>query len=326
MGLILNKEKIFLFLAPLGLGLITFFVLIPYNAGDRIVYAALYQSCAELSILAGYGCYVGNITTYEPFYYLIMLVGYELNLSHNFMMFLGNIFLIWAFLKFSYKNNINIYFAAFTVATNFYFWTLFTELERLKFCIGLFFWYQSSSKPFINHKLGPLAALLAHMQIAVIAIPMFLFRANSPKLIHGKWVEITSKSARMSSSVVLLLLIALLIYLQSEIFLSKFNRYFVLNKIDVSDVILAFAFFMFAITLLPKTVRNIAVFASIFFASLLIGGARVNLMYFFAYYVISAPIRLSKNYGLLLLTFYFFFKTLIFMDNFITTGRGFNIE
>ena len=310
---------------PLILGLITYFVLKGYMAGDRIVYAELYQACTGMSFLGGYACYVSAIATFEPFYYLVMSAGHELNLSHNVLMSLGNAFLVWAFLRFSVKNNVSIYFAIFTAITNYYFWTLFTELERLKFCIALFFWYQSSSKAFIRLKFGPVLALLAHLQIAVIALPMLLLGPKPLKFVRRRWGEYVRKENQIFGLFFMLASIFLVIYIQREIVLSKFSHYFILDKIDISAVVLATAYFVFAVALLPKTFRNIAVFAAIFIASLLLGGARLNLMYFVAYYVISAPMRLSKNYGLLLLTLYYFIKTLYFLENFITTGRGYNI-
>ena len=323
--MLVGKKQLVVFSMPLILGLATYFVLMAYMAGDRIVYAELYQTCTGMSFFDGYACYVSAIATFEPFYYLVMSAGYELNLSHNVLMSLANIFLLWAFLRFSVKNNVNIYFAVFTAITNYYFWTLVTELERLKFCIALFFWYQSCSKPFIKLKFGPVLALLAHLQIAAIALPMLLFGPKPQRTVRERLSGYIRKDNQIFGLIFMFAFIFFVIYIQREIVLSKFLHYFILDKTDISTIVLATAYFIFAVTLLPKTNRNIAVFTSIFICSLLIGGARVNLMYFVAYYVISAPMPLSKNYGLLLLTFYYFIKTVYFLENLITTGRGYDV-
>lgn len=324
--MLVKKNKLVLFSLPLILGFCTYFILLAYMAGDRIVYAQLYQTCTGMSFFDGYACYVGAITTFEPFYYLLLLAGDELNLSHNALMSLGNTFLIWAFLRFSIKNKVNMYFAVFTVITNYYFWALVTELERLKFCIALFFWYQSVSNSFIRLRFGPAVALLSHVQIAVIALPMLVFDPESQRSSRLKLSGYIRKNNEIFALFFTLAFIFFLMYLQRETILSKFYHYASLGQNDISSIVVALAYFIFAVTLLPKTFRNIAVFMSIFLVSLLVGGARVNLLYFVAYYLVSAPMRLSRNYGLLLLTLYFAIKTLYFLENFITTGRGFPVS
>ena len=290
-----------------------------YTDGDQVIYTYLYDGVRGSDIVGGFSFYRSNIHSVELLHYLFNWIGSNLGIEKVVFYSFVNTFLALYFLLLFRKWNVSFYIIAIILLTNFYLYVLYFSAERLK--LGVIFFLLS----FIYVRYSfyfSILSILSHFQLIIIYISIIFNKLFV--ILFGALVKFKVKYSELrliSLSVVIFLLV---VFVFSGHLISKFDAYYKLRGVE--EIFKISVFFAFSLWYSKNKLQVILIFIPIIGAVYFLGGERVNMMGYFVFLFYALQKKRGINLGVLVTSAYFFYKNIVFVDNIIMYGEGFNIS
>ena len=280
-------------------------------------YSGAYEAIYDLTYFQAFSTYTGLIGSSEPIHFTVSWIASNLGLSRIYFISTVNAFLVIAFLILGKKMNGSLFVLVMVALSNFYFFALFTELERLKFAFLFFF----IAMYFIENKklfyVFSIVTMLTHLQFLVIYSGFFLiyFLKQFKNVAVNYRIEI---KAFFISLLIILILVAM-----SNQLIAKMSHYYIgLNYfalLKVSPFILLILFY-------SRNKRESLVFITpLLLMLLLVGGNRLNIFAYFIFLFYALKKNKGLNLSILMTTLYYFASSTIFIFNIFEYGRGYGM-
>lgn len=291
-----------------------------YTHGDQITYIRFYNAIQGLSLsglMVNTYMYLGS---YEPLSPLILWVGSNLGIEKNgYIAFLNTVMLMGLYLLFKkYRFG---WFVLLLLLTNFYILVMLTSAERLKIAfIFLIYALLVSNKKHAALLAG--LAVFSHFQAALFVLPV---------LIYHNWDQLKRLFLHFKVSP-LFLVLSILFFLMVMIFIMFFQQG-ISSKLDAymgsRSIFVLVNFFALLVLVLLITEYRFKVFWSLFSLApfiFILGPERINMVAFFvAVYFLMREFKLKHPLFLFIL-FYFIYKSVVYMNNVMIYGEGFNVR
>lgn len=315
----INSSKFFLFAISPFLFSYSYILISNYTYGDQTSYRALYESLryANFSEVLETAKYHINASEWLTFY--ILWIPAVINIDKDLFIACAN-FLLLSLLFFvlrKYRASHTLIFLAFF---NFYVIVLMTGAERLKFSI-IFLLLAELMR---NQKLKYLFAILSiftHLQTILFFVAIFTGK-YSQTLIEA------IRTKRLPTKDIIFFIFGVLFFLaflsnQSDGIESKANSYLgaglkILEMLQISLILIAGIFILknkiyFSFSILPLAI-----------SVLLIGGQRINMIAVMVFIYLFLNEKKQKHIILTAVMFYFFIKSIPFVQNIFEHGNGFH--
>jgi hypothetical protein len=296
-----------------------------YVSGDQVFYQLTYENMADRNLIEAYSLYPKYTSSSEFGHFFITWLASGFGIEKNLVMAVVNSLLAFFLMKLFEKWRVSLFVASTICITNFYMLVLYFAAERLKFSV-LFFvmsaYYLQNKKTSYAFSL---LAIFSHVQILIMYAALL-----SPKFFLSDFFRTGSISKQKSKGV----LVSTLAFVTAAILIWIFMGYQISSKIEYyvaaksgERIPLEFlqAISIFCLTLLytKKRAEAALTFIPIFIAISLIGGENVNLFAFAIFIFYASRYRRGLNYGILICSIYFSYKSVGFIGRTIATGQGF---
>jgi len=296
--------------------LISFSLLQNYTGGDQVPYRIFYEKIADLSFWDVGLVAKSVIDSNEPLAWFVLWLGSYIGIDKDVWISFLNVVLILGLFALLVRHKAPWY-VSLLIFTNFYIFVLMTSAERLKisYILLIFAFLSVSYKRYIFLFLTP----FAHLQSIIFLAGLALFSLHG--VITDSVKKFKIKPPPLIKSVFLIIMTTPLILLLESGIVSKLNKY--LNsslKIEFASITILL---VLTTIVTPNKMRMLLAFVPMFSAVFLIGGFRVNMVAVtLALGILMLEQRL-KHPLVLLLLFYFSFKSILFVYNIYIHGEGF---
>jgi len=299
---------------------ISLYLLSAYVAGDQYHYRIFYEALGNsevkdlLTLLRRY------LSAGEPMSGLVLWIGANLGINKDIYIALLNSLLFLGMFAFCVKQRVNAFFFIL-LSFNFYVFVLFTGAERLKIAF-LFLIYAAYSKGWVSKVLLVLS-VFSHFQTAIILVGTMFNRARSVVLDSLTRLKINKKDFVF---IILLIIIffGLLINFGS-IIIGKIEGYSKLSG-GLLELTQLFLLSLVSVVVLKSKAEFFSYLLPIVFASIVVGSSRFNILAFFILLFFVAKQDKTSHPLILILMFYFSFKSFDFLNNILSYGDGFYIK
>lgn len=291
-----------------------------YVAGDQFGYQKTYRLIEGLGLQDGFWMYEHNISGSEYVHFFLSLVGSNLGIDKNFLMSLFNGMLAFLSFRLFEKWGVDFRVAVLMVLTNFYMLVLYFAAERLKF--GFLFLVLSllySSKPWAFYSLAFLS-IWSHFSMLLILAAIWLAEFYS---------KLSMKVKFQSKSFLLMFLVLLpplgLFLYESNSILWKLGSY-----IEGNTNLTVMSFFPLGLLIVMTGIytknmyKSLLIFSPFLVGIAIVGGSRLNMLAYFIFLGFGLKINGGLNFGVLLTSAYFFYKSIGFVANVLNYGHGFS--
>lgn len=298
---------------------ISLILLEKYTYGDQILYMKFYENIFGLSLKEGFLVYREIIGSYEPIYYLISWFFSNLSVPKNIFIAISNAFLVYLIFALTKRMNSSLLIVLLIVITNFYFFAMYTELERLKF--GFIFFLLSML--FFEKKLffyiASFLTVFTHIQFFVLYAVFFcIYGWNN---VRNLFVRFRVNKYFIFHFIIILVFTIMFLVLMQEHIENKVEYYF--DGFDYVSLLKAIPFFVLIYTYAKKKSEALIFILALSFSVLLFGADRLNIFGFFVFLYYGLSFRRGLNAGVFVTTVYMAFKTIYFIDNIFLYGRGY---
>lgn len=282
------------------------YILELYISGDQQHYINYYNNIKGEDLLSAYVDGFSYLSAVEPFSLLILWIGSNLDIDKVYYISFFNTILFSLLLliinKYKFK-----FLPRFFFISNFYFIVLYTGAERLKFLFIPLLLSILVENKFLK-KILMFSYPFFHLQGVLFLIFEFLK--------EFKFFSFSKKFFYFLFSVFLSIL-------AFPFFSGKFYSYFILDQLIISEItqVIILSIILFYITRDTMTALLFVFFFS--FLSLSFGSSRITIIAFFSYLTLLLEVKKINHPLNTLLLFYFFIKSLFFIDNIIIYGDGF---
>ncbi len=296
---------------------VSLFFLEMYEGGDFERYRSYYDAISRASLIDAFSSYRNILGASEPLYFFVSWILSFLGISYIFFVSLSNsilcfVFLNWCFLRFRAS-----LFPAICVLSNFYFFVLFFELERLKLA---FIFYFISLSFFGGYKrtFSAFLSISSHFQLMVLLAANYIdfaFKKLTRTILYGKLDFIL---------LVVFVFLSFLAYKFSEYFFEKISFYY--EGLDYLALVKFIPFLILFIYLglkLNRFFQMICVGTLFSLLTLFLGGDRLNILAFFFVLPFLLKVKKGINFAGFFLLVYFGGKGVLFLYNIILYGRGY---
>lgn len=310
---------------------ITFFNIDKFKDGDIIKYNKVYNFFyAEKEIRESYFAthntsdiwgnqsnsdrdYYSKYLTSKEYLHFFLIYLFSFILDYEIFLSLINFLFAFTFLQVLHAYNVNLFISSLLIFTNYYVLILYFSMERLKIgIIILLILFSYAIKNKKNFKklifLGLITSCLAHLQMAIVFVSHYFEKILSE--IHNFLFNFKIRFTFFFS--LFAGLIFILISYQQIIYKLQYNININFNFLTLfSTFIKIFIFYILTILYSDKKyhIYITSFYTSIFLVSLLIGGDRLIIVLFFFFLIFSLKHNRGLNFGVLLVSTYFLFKS-----------------
>lgn len=288
-----------------------------YVFGDIEKYAAFYNDLNLSNILGSFRLYIMHIGAAEPGFFWWSVLAKTLGFDFEFYRILNN--LIFSFAFFLFLKRLSCFKAIVVLlACSFYFIVLVVELERLKLAISLIMMGLASAEGSSKRRLLLFLSILFHVQVLLFLIIIFLEPVR-----HFLSSLVVKFKIRLLHLSFILVIMGLAVVVSSRVIEKIISYGFSGDLIGffVCGCMGAVAFFT-----RRKSFSRIDVllgFAILSFAIFIFGGQRLNILVMFIFVYFAPPNAKNIIIYIALIT-YFSNKSIVFLGNFMETGRGYS--
>lgn len=301
--------------------LLTLFVGRYYTEGDQNHYIQAYEDIKDSSLYYGFWVYRSHITTLEPIHYVISwffssIMGIDKLLS----MSLSNGLLAFLFIRFVRHIGGFPFVSYIIVLTNYYFFVVYFTAERLKFAfIFLLLALLVSAHSKLRYLFFSLS-ILSHMQMLIFVVAGAFERV----LLE---LAVVFKRFRLNKSLllylgVMLIFVGLFYYVFGDYLLWKVPQY--IRTMSLGSLWQTSLFMLLTLLYSKRKVLALLYFMPILLASLIVGPERIVIIAYFVFFYHAVQYKRGGNFGIIISTIYFSFKSIEFIDNIFSTGQGFS--
>ncbi len=288
-------------------------VVAPYHInGDQEHYTKAYYAVKNLPIVEAWELYIGIIYTGEPIHFVLIWIFSSLGFEKDVIMAIFNSILAFLFAKFLIKKKFQLLFIILITVSNYYMLTMFFTLERTKFAFIFFLMsilYKKRSLLILSiftHSLM-LFPLIAYLSGKYINFKYFF---NIEKIV-------IKKSFLSFFKFIGFVIVCLFIYnFLGNHLVGKFNSYAFFN-FEIYQILLIFILTL--LTTIHKT-QVLIFFVFIIISIIILGGDRLNMLGYFSFLYFGNNKSLLFKQILSLLIFYFFIKSILYINMIITIG------
>jgi len=310
---IINKYNLMKLILPFGVFLLTLYISPYFVNGDQFHYNKIYNEIPNLDFIPGFLYYHSNIASYEPIYYIIV------NFFSSFMdrivfIALSNSILVYTIIRLFEKYKVSILVGSFLILTNYYFIVLYFSAERLKYAFLFLFLFLLSK----NNKSKVSFVMLSvttHIQMFILYLAIVFKQIISS-------VQNIFINSKINKKHILYFVIAtvILVLMQNQI-LNKFNSYFYNSSLIFPYKILIF----FSLSMIYTKNRSevISIFFILLVSILFLGEGRINIYGYFVFLYYAIQYKKGLNVGIFLTSSYYFYQTILFINNIFLTGDGY---
>ncbi len=292
-----------------------------YFDGDQMGYYNAYNGIKDVNVLEGYVQYHLYITSDEPIHFLILWIFSNLGISKDIVMAFANAILANVLTRLFFKWRVSVGIIVFIIFTNFYLLVLYFSAERLKFAFIFFFIAVLLSLRVKKTYLFIVLSILTHVQMLIFVLSRF-FAMLMQSMIS---FFLTLKFKLNFTKVIFIIILFFPIIFLSEHILYKFKAYSD-NSASKGLLLNTFQPIIFLILSLFYSREKIAtsfIFFIIIISSSIVGPERVTMMAYLYFMFYALRINRGINLGVIVTSFYFLAKSIIFVSNVLENGHGF---
>ena len=308
----MNKNKFIRIILSVLIFFITYSIIGFYQFGDQLHYRLLYINLNELSLGDAFVLAKSSISSIEPVYIIISWISSNLNIEKDLVMSLANAILVYYAIAVMQLKKFNVsLLIIILIILNFYFIILFFAAERLRFAILFMFMFMTT----INTKKSAmyiLLSIISHVQMLIL----YLF-------VVFKNIVFKIKTLYKFSFKTLFIMLSLTIFLFlfKDYIIDKVSYY--MKNPNLADLIKPLLFFMLSMFYSKNHKETILIFIPLFIGILLLGGDRLNMFGYLIFLYYGLQVNRGLNFGIVIVSIYFFIKSIFFIDNILTYGNGF---
>jgi len=311
----LSKDKLFSFLAAIGVFVFSLYLL-PYGVeGDQFFYRNFYEGSIGLpygELLEFQRSTIGSI---EPLYGVLASLFSPYIGKDQFSAGL-NFFLAYQAALYMRRARVVWWLIFVLIFCNYYSYVLLFSAERLKLSLILFLLFLNS-KGWLR-LLGFAAAPLAHAQILILYFVGGILK-GCQSLFDMLAMGVVKKKSLLLTLLAIVASSVLIAFLSSHIF-DKLSRY---QGEGISEIFKSVVFLVLALFFAPRKLECLLSFAPVIATAYFVGDARVNVFAFFLYLYYSLKVRRGVSFLNFLLLAYFLVQGFNFIDNLIHFGSGY---
>jgi hypothetical protein len=290
-----------------------------YIGGDQETYTNIYNELSELGLADGFTLYTATLGAWEVVHFLVIWISSGIGLDKILVMAIANAILALSLMKLFIKWGVHFWLAAIITCTNFYFYTLYFPAERLKFgflflVISMLYW--EKEKKFLTLVFF---AVVSHLQTLILYGSLF-FATKVKYVLRFKKLNFTWYGLAF-----FLFLFGALVFFSKHI-LMKYEIYSALTiqRDNATDIVRIFVFMMLAIFYSKQRAVTFLQFMPLIVCVYIIGGERINMIGYAIFLYYGLQCNKGVNFGVLLTTIYFAFKSFGFVLEIFETGSAFD--
>lgn len=295
-----------------------------YFAGDQVFYGLTYESMQGLDLMEAYSAYPRYMSSKELVHFFVIFLTSGLEIEKNLVMAAINSLLAFFLMKLFEQWQVSLLVASLICITNFYMLVLYFAAERLKF--GVLFFIASAF--YLRHKKTSLAlsilAVISHIQL-IIPYAALLFSKFFSNLGLRSFLTFRLSYKHILASILVVAMAILIWTLLSYQILSKFEYYAQVQdeKNDPSGYLRTILLFGLTFLYTKKRSEVVLKFIPLFIAVYFLGGDGVNLFAYAIFMSYALTYKHGLNFGVLITSIYFAYKSADFIMRIIETGQGF---
>lgn len=292
-----------------------------YFEGDQVPYNNAYDGIKGVNVLQGYLQYHLYITSDEPIHFLILWIFSNLGIPKDVVMAFANAILANVLTRLFFKWRVSIGIIVFIIFTNFYLLVLYFSAERLKFAFIFFFIAVLLSLRVKKTYLFIVLSILTHVQMLILVLSRFFAMVMQSVVSFF----LTLKFKLKFTKVVFIIILFIPIIFLSEHILYKLNAYSD-NSASKGLLLNTFQPLIFLVLSLFYSREKMAtffIFFIIIISSSIVGPERVTMMAYLYFMFYALRINKGINFGVVVTSFYYFAKSIIFVSNVLKNGHGF---
>ena len=290
-----------------------------YTAGDQVIYVYLYDGVRGTGLVEGFLFYKSNIHSVELLHFLFNWIGSNLGIEKVVFYSFVNSCLALCFLLLLRKWNVSFIIILLIILTNYYFYVLYFSAERLKFGFLFLFLSFMFTRYYFYFSI---LSVLSHFQLIIIYLSIIFNKVLTTFYSASTTLKIKYSDFRLITLSIFIFLVVVFVF--SGHLISKFEAYFKWGGIE--DLLKISVFFALALWYSKNKIQVFLVFIPLFIAVYFLGGERVNMMGYFVFLFYGLQYKRGLNFGILVTSAYFLYTNIVFVDNIIKYGEGFNIR
>lgn len=298
--------------------LISLYISHLYTEGDQVAYHEAYTAMSGLSFGDDWNdiskIYNQNVTSAEWGHIIVSMIGGGLGIEKNLLISLLNGVLAVYAVRLLLAWDASYWIAIGLPLTNYYFYVLYFSAERAKLAF-LFLVFSLLSKRKILIAACVLGSIFSHLSFGFIYAGIIFNRLAMQESI-----------ARVGTVMMTGALLLLLIMIPSgflEYSMVKIRYYWIWNEhVSISDFLPAILLLFISFFYADDKMKPLMMSSPVPIGIAVIGGNRLNMLYFFIVTFFALQAKSGMNAGLIGLMFYFCYKTIIFLWTIINFKHG----
>jgi hypothetical protein len=286
-----------------------------FTAGDQLAYNKAYYGIIGLDIFSAYLHYQGSVGSLEPIHFFISWIVSNLGMEKDIFIAFSNSILVYILISVLQSWRVSITVIISIVFFNFYFTVLYFSAERLKFGIILLLLSVLNYKNYKKSIFFTFFAIITHVQTAIIYISILFKKVflDILNLFH---------TGKLSKNIVYLsFLFTIPIIILSDHIFYKFSSF--TSLFGIQDLIKTFLFFIMSLYYSKDKKETALIFIPLFVMIIFVGDTRINMLSYFIFLYYSLQINRGLNFGILVTSLYFGYKSIDFVSNIFLYGNGF---
>lgn len=296
-----------------------------YDNGDQRVYRILYEIFSEASWKEVLKLSVSTVTGHEILSPYILWFGAFIGIDKDIYITFLNLILLYFTCEWLFKNKVSWYII-FLIITNFYLIVLFTSAERLKISY-IFLSLCTLQKNQKSVFFFALLAIISHMQSILLLIGFaiyFSIKEQSSAIIKFK----TNKKFIFGLLFSFLIAVFVIFFLGESLLKKGLGYSSKASELNFTVILQALILYISVSCLFFKNKAFNIMSIYFFICIMILGGSRVNMIYFTAVlFILVYEKKLSKpNKNLipfLLIALYLSYKSIEYINNVLIYGDGF---
>jgi len=292
-----------------------------YFEGDQLGYNNAYDGIKGSNVLEGYVLYNFYITSDEPIHFFILWIFSNLGIAKYVVMAFANAVLANVLTRMFFKWKVSIFVTCFIIFTNFYLLVLYFAAERLKFAFIFFFIAILLSDHVKRSYMFVLLSIVTHVQMLILVLGQF-FAMVMQYLIA---FLLTLKLKLSFGRIIFIIILFIPVIFLSDHILYKFKSYADISasKSLVSNTFQPIIFLLLSLVYSNNKKETFFIFFIVILSSSIVGPERITMIAYLYFMFYALRINRGINFGVIITSIYFFFKSIIFISNVIQNGHGF---
>ncbi len=277
-------------------------------------------------MIEAYLIYPTYTSSSEFVHFFVVWLASGFGIEKNLVMATVNSLLAFFLMKLFEKWRVSLLVASSICITNFYMLVLYFAAERLKFGVLFFimsaYYLQNSKKKSLALSL---LAVASHVQILIPYAALLSSQFFSSRFFRSLLTYKLRYKGKLVPILALVTGVVLIWIFMGYQISSKFEYYAAAYSGKNGPVVFLQTISIFGMTLLYTKKRSEVVFKfiPIFITVFLIGGDNVNLFAFAVFIFYASTYKRGLNFGILITSIYFTYKSVDFIVRIIETGQGF---